>query len=204
MKKKILSFVLAICLILPFGFMLSGCTTKEDKSPSNVVLETIQNDFGDAMGSIQHTFNNAKSFFENGFSLYIEYSFADGWQRPYSMSVTSTEVCVRNIETNEVLSNRNINESASQYEMTEDALEKVVDTFYSFKFAYYNGYLIHLSTGEWEKIAYDNYENDTIFFFENYLDLYTGYLNFVQYSTSTSILKIGPSENNQDIYSIKI
>lgn len=40
MKKKILSFVLAICLILPFGVMLSGCEMKENNNTTQI--EQIQ------------------------------------------------------------------------------------------------------------------------------------------------------------------
>lgn len=40
MKKKILTFVLAICLILPFGIMLSGCEMKENNNTTQI--EQIQ------------------------------------------------------------------------------------------------------------------------------------------------------------------
>lgn len=40
MKKKILSFALAVCLILPFGIMLSGCEMKENNNSTQI--EQIQ------------------------------------------------------------------------------------------------------------------------------------------------------------------
>lgn len=36
MKKKILSFALAICLILPFGIILSGCVMKENNNITQI------------------------------------------------------------------------------------------------------------------------------------------------------------------------
>lgn len=204
MKKKILSFVLAICLILPFGIMLSGCTSKEDPNTSNITLETVQNDFGQVIHGIQRTFSNAKSFFSELGGTYIEYSLVDNWATLYTMSTYDSKVWVHNKSTNEVLSSRNLNETASQYEITEEAIDKVIDSFYSSKFAYYNGYLINLSTGEWESIVYDDYEDDTILFMDNYLDIYTGRSTNAHYSFTTKVLRFGPSGNGQDIYSIKI
>lgn len=206
MKKKLLSFLFAICLILPLGFVFSGCSNTEDPNNPNTTLSTVQKDFGKAMNKIKTKFNDATDFFEksqNSNIINIEYSLVDSWATMYTMTSNNSEVSVKNSQTGDILSLRNIEAEASLFEITEESIEKAINTVYSSEFAYFNGYLVNLTTGQWEAVAYESYEKDMLIFLEDYLDLYNG-SSLVNYSTTTQILNLGPSANGKDIFCIKI
>ena len=93
MKKKILSFVLAICLILPFGIMLSGCEMKENNNTTQIgqIQQTKVLTVEDAfnlynLALIQYemgykdTRTNLKITSHNSSNVYKFYTTTDGTQ----------------------------------------------------------------------------------------------------------------------------
>lgn len=84
MKKKILSFILAICLIIPCAFMMTACGG--DDEPKSLAGKTIRcSDF-----YTEFNFNN---------EIYLDYEENDG-SKYYSKTITYSELLEMTLGTN--------------------------------------------------------------------------------------------------------
>lgn len=182
-KKKILSFLLSIFLLIP-AIMFVGCgkNPPEEFDSKETFYKEINYIYSESETILENSFNSGAG---NVYAR-IAYQLRDGYNdSSYEMYRNNDSgTIVFDSDNKEFLTQRGVDGDPSPKEISEETLNEIIEGIFSCKFAYYYDSIISLEEIKFEKNQKDWAGKDKIYFYKTNKDVLTDNV-FGTYSIST-------------------